>query len=334
MRAFLAPVALLLLGTAALAGCAEEAAPARARPSGFEDLDIQAAAGTGAITGVVVDEALRPVASATVTVTGADGNRSAPRATDAAGRFAFDGLAPGIYIVEASSPLHKAALATQEVQAGVVGEPMRIVLPARFGQSPFVLQIRQDGYFDCSQGSGIGLYSSSNCVTDPCRAVLGAAACQNSPTQPLDNLTTQQREWHMDVGPGWQGIVIEMTWEPAAQGTSNSLGLIVSTYKPERLGTHSFANVASGNPLRIELKVNETHETASGDDPTMIPWKGMEDVSYFASARPDEGATCVAARCIPPAVAVQQKFQVFIHQFYYGPVPEGWSFVGGDPLPY
>jgi hypothetical protein len=65
----------------------------------------------------------------------------------------------------------------------------------------------------------------------------------------------------------------------------------------------------------------------------MIPWEGMEQVSYFVSARPPEDSTCVLL-CAPPGLSVQQKFTVYAHVFYYGPVPKDWSFLAGDPVPY
>jgi hypothetical protein len=107
------------------------------------------------------------------------------------------------------------------------------------------------------------------------------------------------------------------------------MGMVVSTYKPERNTAHSFANVGSANPMRFELKVGEKgpgQATPSGT-PDMIPPEGMTRMSYFCSVRGNANGG-------GQAIAINQEFQVFLTQFYYGIPPEGWSFVKGDPLPF
>jgi hypothetical protein len=323
MRALLATGLLLAVVLAGCSGSSRSDLP--------EDVDVpvvDVTEDTGGIRGVVIDPAIRPVADANVTLIGPDGARMAGTSSAEDGTFTFDGLAAGLYILEARHPMHRGAQATAAVEAGVQPPVTRIVLQPRFSEAPFTLQFRHDGYFDCSQ-NGAGVYSSSNCVTDHCPIVMDPATCNGLPTKMLDNVTSQQREWHMDVQAGWQGIVFEMQWEPSAQGTSPRMGMVVSTYKPLREPSHSFANYASASPFRLQLDVNQTHETGAGVAPDKIPWEGMEDVSYFVSVRRDTGCpvTC------PPGLALQQRFQVFATQFYYMPVPEGWSFLAGDELP-
>lgn len=116
-----------------------------------------------------------------------------------------------------------------------------------------------------------------------------------------------------------------MTWEPTSQGTSTNMGMVVSTYKPERDGAHWFAEFEGANPLRGQIDVGEEHPTAGNVDPTEIPEEGLERMSYFVSVRPD-GET--------PGLALNQKFTVYLTMFHYGKPPEGWSFVAGDPLPF
>lgn len=308
-------MAVLLL-LPALAGCAGTADP---RDDAFDDIPIEVTATTGAIRCVVVDDRIRPVEGATVTARGAGAEATAT--TDAEGRCVLTNLAPGTYFVTVQSAAHKEAQSSTEVLAGVADPPLvRILVERLFTQDPFSVQIVREGFFECSQ-AGAGLYSSSNCVYDPYRWALGPP----SPTQAIDNVTQQEREWHADVGPGWQQLVFEMAWEPTSQGTSQNMGIVVSTYKPERAGAHWFAEFEGGSPIRGQIDVGVEHESASGVDPEKIPEEGLQQMSYFVSVRPD-GFT--------PGLALNQRFTVYLTMFHYGLPPEGWSFVAGDSLPF
>lgn len=75
------------------------------------DLSVKATSTTGVIRGIVVDDAIRPLAGATVKV--APGNRTTT--TNANGAFGFEGLAPGTYFLTAL----KAGFATVQQSATV-----------------------------------------------------------------------------------------------------------------------------------------------------------------------------------------------------------------------
>lgn len=292
----------------------------------FSDLDVAVTDTTGAIRGIVVDESIRPVEGAVVHLTGL-----AERSTesDAQGRFVFSGLAPGTYFLTVTSSVHKEVQSSAEVVAGVAEPPLvRVQLERLFQQDPYSIQVVHDGFFECSQ-AGAGLYSSSNCVYDPYRWALGPP----SPLQPVDNVTQQEREWHADVNAGWQQMVFEMTWEPTSQGTSTAMGMVVSTFKPERDGGHWFAEFEGATPLRGQLDVGDEHESASGLEPSRVPEEGMADMSFFVSVRPPADSTCVLL-CAPPGLAVNQQFTVYLTMFHFGVPQDGWSLVAGDALPF
>jgi hypothetical protein len=320
-----AAVALVLAATV-LAGCSGDAKK-DSPETDFSDLPVQVTQTTGAIRCLVVDDRIVPVEGANVTARGAGVEASTK--TDDQGRCVFSSLAAGTYFLEVASPLHRAAQSSVEVVAGVAEPPLtRIQVERLFKQDPYSIQVVRDGFFECSQ-AGAGLYSSSNCVYDPYRWALGSP----SPTQQADNVTQQDREWHSDVPPGWQAMVFEMSWEPTSQGTSSKLGMIVSTYKPTRDGTHCFAELEGSSPARLQIDVGTAHETNCGVDPEEVPEEGMTNMSYFVSVRPPDDSTC-AVLCAPPGLAVNQRFTIYLTQFVYGRPSDGWSFVAGDPLPF
>lgn len=302
-------------------------------PGSFDDIAGDATETTGIILGVVVDERIVPIEGAEITVAG---GTLEPKSTtsDALGRFTFSDLLAGDYFLTGKAALHKEIQTSVTVVAGVNDpEVVKLALPRIYQQDPFHVPIEREGYFDCSQALGLVVvwYSSSNCVADPCpiyKNYVDQLQCNDYPTRGLNNVTNQEREWHMDVEAGWQQIVFEQTWTPSAQGTTPRMGMTVSTYKPERNPLHFFASVASGNPMRFQFDVGVTHDTAQTPDGTLeqIPAEGLQRVSYFSSAR-GGGAT-------EPGLALQQKFNVYIHQFYYGVPKEGWSFVAGDKPPF
>lgn len=312
MKAHLASLAVLL--AASLAGCSDGGKDDK--PEDFE-LEGRATDKTGVLRGVVVDNRIIPIAGATVDLRGAA--ESPNQTTDAEGRFLFSDLPAGTYFLQVSSPLHRETQTSADVAAGV-DEPkiLRVQLERLFKQDPYPVQVIREGYFQCSQAGASVWYSSSNCAD----GVFGPL----SDMEPaLSNTTDQDREWHADVGAGWQVIVFELDWDPTSDSTSNRLGMVVSTYKPTRDGAHQFAEFEGEAPIRGQIDVGVEHETAGNVDPTMIPPEGMTDMSFFVSVREDEDL---------PGIAYNQQFKVYVTMFHYGRPPEGWSFVNGDPMPF
>jgi hypothetical protein len=317
MRGRPAAVALLL-AAALLAGCTGGGAKAGAGKGPGNDLPVEVSATTGAIRCVVVDDQIRPVGNATVVARGSTMQRNTT--TDDQGRCVLSGLDPGTYFLVVTSPRTKPVQSSVEVAAGVTEPPLtRIQVERLFTQAAYSVQVVRDGFFQCSQDGASVFYSSSNCSD----GIFGPA----SEAEPaLSNVTTQQREWHSDVAPGWQEIVFEMAWEPTSDGTSQKMGMIVSTYKPTRDGAHCFAELIGTSPDRLQIDVGVAHETNCGVKPTQIPPEGMQNMSYFVSVRSADGLT--------PGLAVNQEFKVYLTMFHYGRPKEGWSVVAGDPLPF
>ncbi|MFA5943486.1 MAG: carboxypeptidase-like regulatory domain-containing protein [Candidatus Thermoplasmatota archaeon] len=325
MRIPLLASALLL---AILSGCADKAAEDPLADTDFDDLEIEVTATTGAIRGIVVDERIVPIEGASLRATGTGFNQT--KTSDAEGRFVFDSLTPGTYFVMASSTLHVGAQTTVEVVAADAEPPLtRIQLQRLFTQEPFVEQQKFDGFIQCNQ-AGI-VYASAPCVTD----FTGLAGGNLNGTVPgctaggcapqLRRVLSEQRGFRTSVGPGWQSIVLEMTWEESSD-TFERMGITFSYNETQRPGTHWYARSDSTSPLRMELKtgVPGPDEQIPDGTPELIPAEGHPDLYYFVGVRND----------LAPSIAVNQAFQVFQTSFYFAIPPEGWSLVNGDPMPF
>ncbi len=312
-----------VLVVVALAGCSEPPAPEEpGEAAAFDDLDVQVDDTTGAVLGVVVNDVIVPVEGAAITLQDGSGRSSE---TDAEGRFVLDGLDAGTYFLTAAKPGHAETQFSAEVVPGTAEPPvLKVQLPRLFEADPFMQGFAYEGFFTCSQAGVLPLWGSSPCVFDQTKHPLVPPAA-NGPAPFLDDATPQERDFHVDVGAGWQSLVWEMTWEPSAQGTSANMGMVASTYKPERCTCHNFASVSSASPLRLQLDTGVIHDTANDEEPRMVPEEGIQQMSFFTSARPDG---------LMPGISLDQDFTIYHHQFYYAAPPEGWSFLAGDGNPF
>ncbi|MGB1585656.1 MAG: carboxypeptidase-like regulatory domain-containing protein [Thermoplasmatota archaeon] len=315
-------MALLLL-TTVLAGCADELPQEATDDLTFDD-DLSATDTTGVIRGVVVNDAIEPVAGATVLITGLEITDE----TDEQGRFTFSNLEPGTYFLDVTKDLHTAVQANVEVQAGIDAPPvLKVQLNRLYSGDPYLVTMAMDGFFTCSQaGTIVWGYSSS-----PCHSIgwgTNIDLCDD-----YGACLDQERVFHVDLDAGWQSIIYEMDWEATAQGTSERMGMSVSTYHPERNKNHWFASVSSEPPMYFAVATGEMHPTSQeGDGPAgPIPADGMTDMSMYMSVREPDPCTGVVY-C--PGFAIDQKFQAWHSQFYYQPAPEGWSFRNGDTSPF
>ncbi|MGB1585658.1 MAG: carboxypeptidase-like regulatory domain-containing protein [Thermoplasmatota archaeon] len=300
---------LLLLLSLTLAGCAEETAgptPAEEGPvAQFDEV-------TGAVRGVVVDEQVVPVAGVTVTL--ADTSTT----TDADGSFVFNNVVPGSYVLEASSPLHNGVQQTITVAAGEATDVVKIQMTRLFSEDPYVEPFQFKGRLACHLQAGL----TAPCVTDFTQIVPG---CGNGCVPQLRTALGDSRDFIYEITGGWQTHVVELTWKPTSVATSQNLGIIVRDFAPGG-ANHQYASSGGSDPVWLRIDCCDPHPTQGGPHSLAIPPEGYDNIMHFTGVRTEDGQ--------PAALAVEQEFEVFLHTFYYGIPPEGWSFLAGDSNPF
>ncbi len=314
MRSLLAAIVLLCTTLAGCSGDGGEAAPEE--PPAYDDIDLDVSDTTGAIVGVVVDSAIRPIVEAKVELVLESGRAEA--LTDDRGLFAFDGLNAGFYTLEVTKAGYKGAQLTAEVEAGVDRPPLvKIHLERLFSQDPYSEQFKLAGFLACGYSA---VLISSPCVVDYTVLVVpGGAAPQ------INENSGNRRDLHTEVTAGWQSLVFELLWDPSVAGTAEQMGMTVS--HPDRTSGHWYGSSTSGSPALLRIDVGEmgpnSQNDGSGED--MIPEEGKL-LRTIVNARAASGGT--------PGLALNQEFEFFQTNFYFGVPPEGWSFLAGDAPPF
>lgn len=293
-------VAVLLaavLSASVLAGCsAEEAAPPEV--PGVEDLALEATATTGVIRGVVVDDAIRPVPNATVTLAGAT---EAVTTSTAAGAFGFEGLDPGTYFLRIERKGFQAVQQSADVVAGVADPPIvKVLLPRLPGFQPYVAVRAFEGFIECTT-SFLVLCGLPNLQTG-------------------ENYTNDRYTWTWFFEPNATLMQAEMSWE-SSQALSPTMYFEM---EPDGDCDDGFFNRTEGpSPIYATLNASQIE-----DGPL-----DMECGVYFSlfsghnEPLPRQPYTGWGI-----GVTAQQRFTMFSHAFYDFLPPAGWRFsVDGEP---
>ncbi len=289
-----------------LAGCSSP--PTSTAPDGpdFSDLDLDASSTTGLLRGVVVDEAIRPLGNATVTLT--PGGLTARTTQD--GLFGFDGLAPGTYFVAATKLGYANAQSSVDVVAGVA-EPkiVRVLLTSVPGTQPFVEALHFQGFL--TFGAAIFATSVGTTIYGPLAENLSDASIWVVTYTQLPQWAQGELVWEQN-----QPLGGEFIWEMT--DTSN-------THYGYRETTSSPA-LAYWNTTVLE----DPDLTNS----TLDPDRGIA-YRFFGGPHPlcKEPPGILPIRTFGCGVTIQQSADAYIHSFYNFVPPEGWRFTqDGDPV--
>jgi hypothetical protein len=312
MRLLLAAGLLALI----LSGCGSK--PPAGEPEAqadFEELGLAATETTGVVRGIVVDEAIRPVADVSVVLQADGGPRET--VTNAEGAFGFDALPAGTYFIRATKAGFVPTQISTDVVAGVA-EPdvVKVLLAADPATTPYVEAYSFDGYLACG-------------VTTP---PVGVALCFLA-AEYLNDHT--QVTYPVSKRPAW--VQTEMVWQ-STQALGGELALMYSYdggcglfCDHEVDGTSPLLLVANqtiidtiglgnGTDLYIRVFNSDLDETnpGLGDVCTPIPDPVLGNVWCLGNG---------------VGLTLEQKFNHYTHVFYGYQPPEGWRFSEGSEVP-
>lgn len=299
--------ALLVLGLM-VAGCADKAGDAGGAPGG----DGEAQPGT--LEGVVVDDAIRPVAGVRIDL---DNAFNSTTGTD--GTFRFDAVAPGAHVVRATKNGYADAV-TQVVVAASEPTPLvKLVLLVDASDLAYAEVQKIEGYIECGTDTANRYFAA--CGTGNVASFILCAqtsVCQGNVTG--DSYIVIQR---FDRTPSF--LVVEVAWTPTQLlGSTFSVWLGSATkeqlqFYPE---TPSVWNITEGeSPLYGTMNSTMLNDSGIGKDSWFL-------AQMFAG---DAGQTGPVAL----GVVVQQRFEMFLTSFYGYEPPADWRFAttGMPPLP-
>lgn len=265
-----------------------------------------------ALEGVVVDEALRPIAGANVTTAGGLTNT-----TGLDGLFRFDGLEAGVYVVVAS----KAGFADAQAQTVLADTQdaalVKLILIADASSLAFVEAYAIDGFVECGVYFIVGYFaacSGPNTVSTIACPATGGAVCAGNVTGDRSLILLP-----LDRAPDW--LQFEAAWDAT---TEASRVMMVQT------GSTNRTAVATGD---LEI-INET----VGPSPNLNIIAG-QDLEESGLGKDVDSLIYMRLHTAPnpgaggAGLAVQQPFKLLIHVFFgYTPTP-GWRFSEDPTVP-
>jgi len=325
-RAWVA-VALLVAGVA-LAGCSSKA-PAAAGPV------TSATPTTGVIQGVVVDEAVRPLAGANVTVRGASG-ATWNATTGAPGTFRIGGLAPGTYVVTVSKHRYGSLQQTVDVRAGV-DDPQLTKFQLTFEASslPYANVYKTEGFHECGTyiaGSILRVCSNINIATwiVVCQDT-GKAVC-------LGNVTQDHSLFLQSIDGIPTFIQSEMSWEPTFD-TGRGMSLLIGGANSTELSqgmAYAYNGTVGESPLMLRLSNHESKDNwcSTNLDP---PCRTPDTLNYteIGTSRALLVQVDAGPSTANSGFSAQQPFTMFTTVFYHYEPPLDWMFTstGAPPQP-
>lgn len=317
VAAFLAVCAFVL------AGCSDGAAEPEAVEEAFEDIELNVTATTGVIRGVVVDEAIRPVAGALVTLN-LPGKGPVTDESRDTGAFAFDDLEPGSYFLSAAKGGFLPSQQTAEVVAGVAEPPIVKILLAVDGSyvAPFVQSLVFEGFIECGvttpviAGAICGIPNGATCgFPFPPEACLGNVTNDNfSQFIPMDQVPTF--------------IQHELVWE-ATQSTGNMFNL-AGRWAKESGDWGEIKGFIGVSPIVLALNSTEIDDEEIGVNGTGLA------PAIFSGGMEGTEPPCdpVLGICaFSTGATIEQSFRLYTNIFYGYAPPEGWRFIDSGTVP-
>lgn len=305
---FRAGLLSLILATAVLSGCIGDSGKGKGPKEGESEEvesgppagEAQVSATTGAIDGIVVDEAFNPLPGAKATILDPPGGNSS--LTDADGRFVFSDLAPGSYKIVAERLGYDSKAVSVAVTAGEVSKVTFNLDQLEVQGLATVDTFEEGGFIGCGTGIGgpeqTGGASFTACYTD-------------------DNVVTDHEfELESDVAT----MVFTLKW--SATG-----GVVGSSLYFELLGVTEGCDTSTGrncafygategaSPLTMRLDGSTLQNASKEDQP--IPANGT--VPLLLRVFPYQGDVGQVS------LYFQQPYKLYANVFHVDPAPEGFT---------
>lgn len=304
-------VLVLLIGPF-LAGCVDSGSPQAASPTVTPEPKF------GAIAGVVVDEEFQPIHGAQVFVVEA----AVETRTAVDGTFILSDIEAGPVTVRAFDDRHTPAETRIDVPAdGTAEVELRMSVLPDF--APYNLTEIFDGKFDCAHEVPIW---TGDCM------ILYTTYVGNDP------VTEETHEFLTSIGPRWQTVVLEMTWDEPATNQLDGMRLYLEHKNLTDEGHSVKVARADGpdSPLRLEVPAGAPHESADvypgTDTPARLADNGEDAlIRVFPRGQLYEYTSQVCdsdGRCfLGLGAGLDIKFTVYATVFYNEPAPEGFTAV-------
>lgn len=284
-------VAALFGGCANSGTGSEEASPEPGRPGEIADED------TGAIVGVVTDDAFTPLEGAAAVLDG-----QATTATDHGGKFVFGHVAPGAHRVAVSLDGYQGQERDVQVEAARTAE-LSIALLSLAAAQAYHETLIQAGFIACGLSAGAA------------GQVRQIAVCSVFGSVGLGSLDKTFTPWNKyGLGMDVTGFWAETTWR-STQALSNRMA--VQWYALEKAGDAISGIVTpwsdGPDPIRIRVPVELLLNAVVQGKKVCADYDCPLEAWHFAWARNNTAADVV--------VVAQQRYDDYMTVFHYGELP-------------
>ncbi len=298
-----------LLVAALVAGCTNDSASSKEpAPAAFDDVVVTST--TGAIRGVVVTQAIVPIAGALIVLP-----EGAQRTSDEEGAFVFNGLEPGDYFLTVSKIGYVTIQTSAHVVAGDAEPPITKVtlLPDAAAARPYYQEYVFDGFIQCS-GTFVAVGAAVCSVTD----IVGV------PSEDRFGVT-----YPLEAKPSW--MQTEMVWD-STQAAGNEMSVMYSwDCGDENDGFLCDHGAAGKSPILLVANATAIDEINEGD------YNGTElFVRAFNEGLPESDPDVPGYGSAPGGglgLTANQRFTFYTHLFFGYEPTEGWRFTSGEGVP-
>jgi len=304
-----------------LAGCADTPAVSTIGGKGpISDADLLDE-DTGAIQGHVSTEDLLPIQGALVALRGTEFSD----VSDENGFFLFRGVPPGQHTLDVVALGYSAVGRLVSVEAGQVANIAISLTTIAIPDLAYVAVLQTSGFLECALGARVFVapctYGYRSIWGNAHNAGINLTSLAGLPSDLHDN-----KFWlNFTINPGAQQLIAELVWEPgSAAATTMQLFILCGDFDyvlNECTELHRYGVNTSTSPVRVDVNMMDKNE--DGDDNMT---KGCPESKFcVTNGKPVWWTNDVAMPFSTPAVAFQQRFDVYDSIFYNGQAPEDYT---------